>query len=307
MKEFNIKNSNFDVIDLLKKIEKFKNFSDQEIHDCVDVGIFREYDPGEIIIENGAIDSWVYLLLKGSLSIEKDNQHLGVIRRCGDIFGEMGVIDGSPKSATIRALSKTILLCIESLIIEKSLKEGKANLCYLIFRIFAEVLAVRLRNTTDEVIQLKIENIYLKNKLNKFLTSTDKNKSYNKLEKSIGNKKILIVDAVESTRKILRSIVRDLKFKDIIEAENVNTALHILYDVSIDIIISDSNLPNFSVIELLKKVREDDKLKKIPFIVLLNESDLEKVNAAITSNAYDSIVKPFNANEVHAKIKSVLS
>ena len=307
MKELKIKNSNFDVIDLLKKIEKFKNFSDQEIHDCVDIGIFREYDPGEIIIEDGAIDSWVYLLLKGSLSIEKDNQHLGTIRRCGDIFGEMGVIDGSPRSATIRALSKTVLLCIESLIIEKSLKEGKTNLCYLIFRIFAEVLAVRLRNTTDEVVQLKIENIELKNKLNKLSKSTYKNKLDNNLEVSLENKNVLIVDAVESTRKILRSIVRDLKFKDIIEAENVSIAMQILGAGSIDIVISDSNLHNFSIIELLQKVRGDERFNKIPFIVLLNESDIDKVNAAITSDAYEKIVKPFNANKIHAKIKSVLS
>lgn len=307
MKELKIKNSNFDVIDLLKKIEKFKNFSDQEIHDCVDVGIFREYEAGEIIIEDGAIDSWVYLLMKGALSIEKDQQQLGIIRRSGDIFGEMGVIDGSPKSATIRALAKTILLCIEASIIEKSLKEGKTNLCYLIFRIFAEVLAVRLRNTTDEVIQLKIENSELKNKVQKLLSSSDKNRPHRSLDVSLENKKILIVDAVESTRKILRSIVRDFKFKDIIEAENVNTAMHILNGVSIDIIISDSNLPNFSVIELLKKVREDEQNNKIPFIVLLNESELAKIPAAIPATAYASIVKPFNANEILAKIKAVLS
>lgn len=305
MKELLLKNSNFDVIGLLKKIEKFKHFSDQEIQDCVDVGKFREYDPGEIIIKDGSLDSWVYLLLKGALSVEKDNQTLGNLQRCGDVFGEMGVIDGSPRSATIRAHSKTLLLCIEASIIEKSLEEGRTNFCYLIYRIFSEVLAVRLRNTTEEVVKLKKENIELKNKLSKVLAPASK--SHDKIAVSLEDKKILIVDHNESTRKILRSIVRDMKFKEVIEAENANLAMTRLSTEEIDIIISDSNLPGFSVLGLLQKVREKKTYKKVPFIILLNESEFNKITSTIDSDTYDTIIKPFNANTIHDKIKSVMS
>lgn len=305
MKELQLKNSNFDVIGLLKKIEKFKHFSDQEIHDCVNVGIFREYEPGETIIKDGDLDRWVYMLLKGILSIEKGDQSLGALQRCGDVFGEMGVIDGSPRSATIRAQSKTVLLCLEASIIEKSLAKGKSNFCYLIFRIFAEVLAVRLRNTTDEVVKLKKENIELKKKLTKVPAPTIK--PHGKMKVSIENKKILIVDNNESTRKILRSIVRDLKFKDVIEAENVSDAMQRIHTESIDIIVSDSNLPKFSVIDLLQKVRDDNTYDKVPFIILLNGSELNKVKSTITSDRYNTIIKPFNANTIHDGIRSAMN
>lgn len=305
MKEIYLKNSNFDVIGLLKKIEKFKHFSDQEIQDCVDVAKFREYDPNEIVIKGGSLESWVYLLLKGALSIEKDNQTLGVLQRCGDVFGEMGVIDGSPRSATIRAHTKTLLLCLESSIIEKSLEEGRTNLCYLIYRIFAEVLAVRLRNTTNEVVTLKKETIELNHKLRK--VSTQLIKLHGKMAVSLERKNILIVDPNESTRKMLKSIIRDLKFKDIIEAENISDAIQKLSAEKIDIIISDSNLPNLSVFDFLHKVRADNTCKKVHFIILITEAELKNTPSTIDSDAYDVIVKPFNVNTIHDKIKFIMS
>lgn len=310
MRELHLKKSNLEFINLLKRVDKFNHFEEQDIQSFLDVGKFREYDEDEVIIKTGDLDSWVYLLLKGVLVIEKDNHHIGTLRRCGDMFGEMGAIDGSPRSATIRAKTKTLLLSFDSSVIEQSLQSGKLNFCYLVYRLFSEFLAVRLRNTTEEVVHLKKKNIDLKNKLNCLASkSSDTQIPFYEDTIILGQKRILIVDAVEATRKILRSIMRELKFKDVFVSDSVSGALRILQEEEdpVDIIVSDWQLASRTGLDLLKEVRSNEKLSQTPFILLVNESEADKVDIAVSLNVNEYLVKPVNVNMIHEKIKAVMS
>lgn len=165
MREFKLSDSNLDVINLVRKIDKFKEFEKPELLAFLQASRIREYQENETIISEGAFDCWVFFLIQGVLSIEKENHRVGISQRCGDMFGEMGVIDGSPRSATIRAKSKALLLGIDASIVDNKLKDRQINFCYIIYRIFSEVLAVRLRDTTKENIKLQEENATLKRKL----------------------------------------------------------------------------------------------------------------------------------------------
>ena len=165
MKEIRIAAGNVSVINLVRKIEKFKEFSEQELHDFINSGRLREYEPNEIIMEEGGFDCWVYFLITGELRIEKENHAIGNLKRCGDIFGEMGVIDGSPRSATIVAQVKSLLLGFDASVIDQKLKANQTHFCYIIYRIFAEVLAARLRDTTDVNVRFNKEISALKNEL----------------------------------------------------------------------------------------------------------------------------------------------
>jgi CheY-like chemotaxis protein len=309
MREIQLKKSNLEFINLLKKVDKFVHFSDEDIQSFLDAGTFREYAENEIVIKDGALDNWVYLLLNGTLIIEKDGHHLGTLKRCGDMFGEMGAIDGSPRSATIRVTSKTLLLTFDSSIIEQSLRSGKLNFCYLVYRLFSEFLAARLRNTTEEVVKLKNENINVQNKLNHLISKSSDRQNVLFYEDSIflDGKRILIVDAVEATRKILKSIMRDLKFKDVFVSGSVKGALKILGEEDqIDIIVSDWQLTNMTGLDLLREVRIDEKFKKIPFILLVNESAADNIETAISLDVNECLMKPFNVNTLHEKIKTVM-
>ena len=137
MRDIQLKSSTSDFTNLLKKIDKFKHFSDQDLNIIVHIGKFREYETDEIIIHDGEIDSLVYFLIKGSLIIEKGDHQVGSLKRCGDMFGEMGAIDGSPRSATIRAQSKSMLLSFDASIINKSITSGKLHFCYILYRFFS--------------------------------------------------------------------------------------------------------------------------------------------------------------------------
>lgn len=155
MKELVADNENTNIIDLLRKINQFDLFPDNDLQALIKIAKFREYEAGEVVIKEEDFDSWVYFLLNGKLSLTKKGKTIGVLQRTGDMFGEMGIIDGSSRSATITANDKTLLLCLDATHIDNMLKENELSFCYLIYRIFAEVMAARLRETTLENIKLR--------------------------------------------------------------------------------------------------------------------------------------------------------
>ena len=156
MRETDYLKENKHVLALLKRIDRFQNFSDKDLHSFMKLGKLREYDPGEMIVKKGDRDRWAYFLISGEVKIVKGGETLGILNRGGDLFGEMGVVDGGPRSATVWARTKTMVLGVDCSVLaqQEKINNGIAFL-YTIYRLFAEVLAERLRVTTEEVTKLK--------------------------------------------------------------------------------------------------------------------------------------------------------
>jgi CheY-like chemotaxis protein len=307
MKDLHVSKDNIKVINVLRKINKFSEFSDKDLRSLLNVGRVCEYEPHEVIIKEGALDSWVYFLIKGALAIEKDGHKIAMLRRCGDMFGEMGVIDGSPRSATIRADSKVMILEFDAALIEEKLKTKQINFCYMIYRIFAEVLASRLRNTTDENIRVKKENSELKKQISFFKHGASTTMIGRKdLGLTFSHMKTLIVDENEATRKILRSLLRELKFDEVLTVADGESALIALQGNRIDLIISEWNLPGLSGLDLLKRVRSSEKLKAIPCILIIDEAGEDRIKLAEAAGVNKCLAKPFNTNNFYNIISEAI-
>ena len=120
------------------------------------------------------------------------------------------------------------------------------------------------------------------------------------------NIKILIVDDFATMRKVIRNILKQIGFENIVEAEDGVAALKILKSQKIDFIIADWNMPNMNGMELLKTVRADSDLKKTPFLMVTAEALQEQVIAAAKAGVSNYIVKPFTAEVMNEKITKVL-
>jgi two-component system chemotaxis response regulator CheY len=119
------------------------------------------------------------------------------------------------------------------------------------------------------------------------------------------NIKILIVDDFSTMRKIIRNILTQLGFKNILEADDGTTALEILKKEKVDLIISDWNMPKMSGLELLKAVRSDENLKDIPFVMVTAEAQKESILEAIKYKVNQYIVKPFTPETLKEKLEKV--
>jgi two-component system chemotaxis response regulator CheY len=117
--------------------------------------------------------------------------------------------------------------------------------------------------------------------------------------------RILIVDDYNTMLRILRNLLRQLDLNNVDEAQNGEEALFKLRKDSFDLVISDWNMQPMTGIDLLRQVRGEARLKRIPFIMVTAESKTENVIVAKQAGVSNYIVKPFNAETLRLKIESV--
>ena len=126
-----------------------------------------------------------------------------------------------------------------------------------------------------------------------------------KLEHVSRNMKILVVDDFSTMRRIVKNILHQLGFSNIEEAEDGKVALNRLKDGGVEFVISDWNMPNMMGIDLLRQVRSDENLKKLPFLMVTAESQKENVIEAVQAGVSNYIVKPFTAETLEQKLELI--
>ena len=121
------------------------------------------------------------------------------------------------------------------------------------------------------------------------------------------NMKVLIVDDFATMRRILRNILKQIGFSKITEADDGKSALKELENETFDLILCDWNMPEMQGIEVLKKIRSDDKLKNIPFVMVTAEAQKDNIIEAVKAGVSSYIVKPFTAETVSGKLQKIFN
>ena len=116
----------------------------------------------------------------------------------------------------------------------------------------------------------------------------------------------LVVDDFATMRRIIRKILKDLQFQDVLEAENGADALKLLATNKVDLIVSDWNMPVMTGLEFLKRVRADDRLKSLPFLMVTAEAQKENIFEAVQAKVSNYIVKPFTPAILEEKLAKIL-
>lgn len=117
--------------------------------------------------------------------------------------------------------------------------------------------------------------------------------------------KILVVDDFSTMRRIIKNLLNDLGFMNIVEADDGDTALPVLRKGGIDFLITDWNMPGMTGIELLKQVRADDKLNSLPVLMVTAEQKREQIVEAAEAGVNGYIVKPFTAQTLKEKMSKI--
>ncbi|MEO6697050.1 MAG: chemotaxis response regulator CheY [Gammaproteobacteria bacterium] len=119
------------------------------------------------------------------------------------------------------------------------------------------------------------------------------------------NMKILIVDDFSTMRRIIKNLLRDLGFNNTSEADDGTSALPMLHAGNFDFLVTDWNMPGMQGIDLLKAVRADAKLAKLPVLMVTAESKREQIVEAAQAGVSGYIVKPFTAITLKEKIDKI--
>lgn len=119
--------------------------------------------------------------------------------------------------------------------------------------------------------------------------------------------KILVVDDSSTMRRIIRNTLGRLGHKEILEAEHGIEAWDILNkNEGINVLITDWNMPEMNGLELVKRVRAEEKYADMPIIMVTTEGGKAEVITALKAGVNNYIVKPFTPQVLKEKLEDVL-
>lgn len=121
--------------------------------------------------------------------------------------------------------------------------------------------------------------------------------------------KFLIVDDFSNMRKIIKKVISDMGYENTVEAADGQNAyellvMHAKTGEPFEFIIADWNMPNMSGLDLLKKCRNEERFKKLPFMMVTAEADEKNILEALRIGVTEYVVKPFSPVKLKEKIES---
>ena len=163
-------------IDGIKKTAIFKNLSNEDFNQIAEVAKEIFYKKGSIIFEENSMADAFYIISKGIVEIlkrgENGVQEILAIKKDGDVFGEMAVIDDLPRSATIKARTDITLLKLSKDIFNELLKSFSHISIEIARSICSTVRSTNInyiRDLEKRNKQLKVAFIKLKNTQNELI------------------------------------------------------------------------------------------------------------------------------------------
>jgi two-component system chemotaxis response regulator CheY len=117
--------------------------------------------------------------------------------------------------------------------------------------------------------------------------------------------KTLVVDDFATMRKIVKNVLKQINITNVTEAENGQQAFDILTrdPEDYELIVSDWIMPVMTGIEFLRACKADEKVKKIPFVMVTAEAQKDSVVEAIKGGVDNYIVKPFTPDKLREAIE----
>lgn len=119
------------------------------------------------------------------------------------------------------------------------------------------------------------------------------------------SKTIMTVDDAATMRKMIAFTLKGAGH-EVIEAGDGAEALGILKGRSVDLVITDVNMPNMDGITLTRQLRALPPFAKTPIVLLTTESDPAKKTEGKAAGATGWIVKPFQQDQLLAVVSKVL-
>ncbi|WP_179948165.1 MULTISPECIES: chemotaxis response regulator CheY [Luteimonas] len=119
------------------------------------------------------------------------------------------------------------------------------------------------------------------------------------------NIRILVVDDFSTMRRIVKNLLSDLGFNNTVEAEDGNSAMAVLRQDAVELVITDWNMPGMTGIELLREIRADARFRTLPVLMVTAEAKREQIIEAAQTGVNGYIIKPFTAQTLEEKLGKI--
>jgi serine/threonine protein kinase len=131
---------------LLRNLAFFSEFAQPETWEIMRAGVWKTFKAGEVVVQEGELDDSFFVIVSGDATVHKGKTLLGSLK-AGDCFGEMGYLNKTKRSATVKARTDVSVLRVNATLMERASRD-----CQLRFyKVFAHTLIERLTHTNEKL------------------------------------------------------------------------------------------------------------------------------------------------------------
>ncbi len=191
----------------------FSELAEEDINYFASKGKIATYPKGELIVREGERSDHMYVIISGRVRVFADNDNnrkiILNIQEAGEYFGEIALIDESPRSASVETLEKSVLSKLSRQDFEKCIDE-RPDLAGS----FLSALTLRIRYLTHSVKNLALNDVYHRVAY-----------TLGKLAEDVDGEKVIkiplthrdIAQMVGSSREMVTKLMRELQKRECIE------------------------------------------------------------------------------------------
>ncbi|MEE2658896.1 MAG: response regulator [Candidatus Latescibacterota bacterium] len=288
--------------DALKKIALFNGLSPTQLRVTLGHCHAQQFEAGTVVCQQGGASDEMHILVSGKLAVLEDNVRVASIIPV-DSVGEMGVITGHARSATVEAVEPSHVLTIEKVKLDSVLRaqrDLKNRIFANIINILSEKLVrdnVRMRDFLSTRTRFESSSERMKRELDAAVQLLgERGLEEEEARKLIEDKAdsdtpmVLIVAAEPEGRELLS---RGLCRYRVVEAEHGEEALEVLKTQQAKVVLSDIHLPKMDGLALLKQLRAD--YPKLPVVAVSAYGD----TVDLSDSDFNAILeKPVALDEV---------
>jgi CheY-like chemotaxis protein len=307
------------LIQVLKKIPIFRGLSPTQVRKVLSICQHRSFEAGDRVCESGTRPDEMFVLLSGELAIiTPEGLKVATILPVTTV-GEMGVITGQPRVATVEATRPSALFVVQKATFDATLRDDD-DMQAKVFRAIIDVLSDKLSNDNVRLRDYQMEKSRFEGRiavLERRLkenegraeialdlaaerTGVDRDELNLHVEERVRDliPRILVVDDEVEFRKLVKDALPSF---DIVEAKDGEEALQYVTETSLDLVITDIRMPGMDGLQLLENLRS-----RFPDLKVLAASGYLEADEAGTEGFDGFIEKPLVLEEFQRLVEQTV-
>ena len=147
----------------LNSVPFLNSFSDEQLDEVLNSSSLIQCDKEDVIIQEGSIDSRIYILLNGELEVRVGGKKVAVISRVGDVFGELALVNHDKRAASVIASKAAMCLAVDQKFLQDIHPRAEDPAFHAsLFEFVARLVAKKLDATSRRLADVEKELLLLK-------------------------------------------------------------------------------------------------------------------------------------------------
>lgn len=298
---------NTHLLKVLKRIPVFDGLSPTQLQQLIGICTSRALNPGDMLFERGHASDEMYVLLKGAISLLRED---GIeMARFDPVMplGELGIVDHRPRRISARAAADSTVLVLPrkglDMLLSNDLRMATTVMRNLVLLISARIDEDNVRAFEHEEIRSQVQRLERELELTKQAMRA-KGLDADDIESGVQAQirdAIPTVLIVDDESEICDFLSRALAEYDVITAGDGIDALDAAASRPPSIVITDVNMPNMDGLELLAKLKDGN-----PTLPVIGLSGYVKQEAVAELGFDDFVFKPMRVDQLRTTVKAHL-